>query len=134
MNTLANTTVLLVDDNLDSCDLLRFVFEESGALVVTAQSVNAAIEAFRRSPAHAVVADIRIGAADGYDLLKAIRETNVEYKGFTPVIAMTGFASPEDKDRAMAAGFNGYFAKPFNPADVVGAVEKLLSVPLHEAA
>ena len=134
MNTLANTTVLLVDDNLDSCDLLRFVFEESGASVVTAQSVNAAIEAFRRSPAHAVVADIRIGAADGYDLLKAIRETNVEYKGFTPVIAMTGFASPEDKDRAMAAGFNGYFAKPFNPADVVGAVEKLLSVPLHEAA
>ena len=134
MNTLANTTVLLVDDNLDSCDLLRFVFEESGASVVTAQSVNAAIEAFRRSPAHAVVADIRIGAADGYDLLKAIRETNAEYKGFTPVIAMTGFASPEDKDRAKAAGFNGYFAKPFNPADVVGAVEKLLSVPLREAA
>ena len=134
MNTLANTRVLLVDDNLDSCDLLRFVFEESGASVVTAQSVNAAIEAFRRSPAHAVVADIRIGASDGYDLLKAIRETNAEYKGFTPVIAMTGFASPEDKDRATAAGFNGYFAKPFNPAAVVEAVEKLLSAPLDEAA
>src|SRR5579871_5762221 len=115
MNTLANTTVLLVDDNIDSCDLLRFAFEQSGAAVVTAQTVKAAIEAFRHSPAHAVIADIRIGTSDGYELLKAIRETNAEYKGFTPVIAVTGFASPEDKDRAIAAGFSAYFAKPFNP-------------------
>src|SRR5579872_7351803 len=76
MNTLTNTTVLLVDDSLDSCDLLRFAFEESGASVVTAQTVKAAIEEFRRAPAHAVIADIRIGTSDGYELLKAIRETN----------------------------------------------------------
>src|SRR5437870_660389 len=57
MNTLTNTTVLLVDDNIDSCDLLRFAFEESGASVVAAHSVNAALEAFRRCPAHAVIAD-----------------------------------------------------------------------------
>ena len=134
MNTLTNTTILLVDDNLDSCDLLRFVFEEAGASVVTAQSVNAALEAFRRCPAHAVITDIRIGNSDGYELLKAIRDTNVEYKAFTPVIAVTGFASPEDKDRAMAAGFSGYFAKPFNPADVVDAVGQLLSHPQDLAA
>jgi len=134
MDTLRNTTILLVDDNLDSCDLLRFVFEDSGASVVTAQSVDAALEAFRHCPAHAVIADIRIGTSDGYELLKAIRDTNAEYKGFTPVIAVTGFASPEDKDRAISAGFSGYFSKPFNPADVVDAVGRLLSHPQDLAA
>jgi CheY-like chemotaxis protein len=134
MDKLTNTTILLVDDNVDSCDLLRFAFEKSGASVVAAHSVNAALEAFRRCPAHAVIADIRIGTSDGYELLKAIRDTNAEYKGFTPVIAVTGFASPEDKDRAIAAGFSGYFSKPFNPLDVVDAVEKLLSNPKDLAA
>ena len=133
MNSLTNTTILLVDDNLDCCELLRFRFEEAGAFVVTAQTVDTARDAFRRCPAHAVIADIRIGASDGYALLKSIRDTNTEYKGFTPVIAVTGFASPEDKERAMAAGFNGYFAKPFNPTDVVEAVSKLLSSP-HDLA
>src|SRR5438445_3028499 len=129
MTTLTNTTILLVDDNLDSCDLLRFVFEDAGASVVTAQSVDAALEAFRRCPAHAVITDIRIGTSDGYELLKAIRDTNAEYKGFTPVIAVTCFASPEDKERTMVAGFGGYCSKPFNPSDVVDATEQLLSHP-----
>jgi CheY-like chemotaxis protein len=44
MNTLRDTTILLVDDNIDSCDLLRFAFEETGASVVAAQSANAALE------------------------------------------------------------------------------------------
>jgi two-component system, chemotaxis family, CheB/CheR fusion protein len=134
MNPLTNATILLVDDNLDSCDLLRFRFEEAGASVVTAQTVNTALDAFRRCPAHAVIADIRIGTSDGYELLKSIRNTNAEYKGFTPVIAVTGFASPEDKDRAMAAGFSGYFAKPFNPVEVVDAVGQLLTHPRDLAA
>jgi CheY-like chemotaxis protein len=134
MNTLANISILLVDDNIDSVDLLRLAFQDSGASVVATQTVGAALEAFRRNPAHAVIADIRIGNSDGYELLKAIRHTNAEYKGFTPVIAVTGFASPEDENRAMAAGFNGYFSKPFNPVDVVEAVERLLSFPQDLAA
>ncbi len=134
MNTLTNITVLLVDDNIDSCELLRLVFEESGASVITAQNVDTALEAFRRCPAHAVISDIRIGISDGYELLKAIRKTNAEYKGFTPVIAVTGFASPEDEERAIAAGFNGYFSKPFNPADLVAAVSEVLCHPKDLAA
>jgi CheY-like chemotaxis protein len=134
MNPLTNTTILLVDDNLDCCDLLRFSFEEAGASVVIAQTVDAALDAFRRCPSHAVIADIRIGASDGYSLLKSIRDTNAEYKGFTPVVAVTGFASPEDEERAIAAGFNGYFAKPFNPEAVVDAVGRLLSHPQDVAA
>jgi CheY-like chemotaxis protein len=134
MSTLTNTTVLLVDDNLDSCELLRIVFEQSGASVITAQTVDSALDAFRRCPAHAIIADIRIGTSDGYELLKAIRKTNAEYKGFTPVIAVTGFASPEDKERALSAGFDAYFSKPFDPELLVDAIQQVLSHPQNLAA
>src|SRR5207249_9802509 len=93
--SLENTTVLVVDDNSDICDLLRTVLEARGASVVVAHSVDGALEVFRRSPPHVVVADIRLRNSDGYALIEAIRHYNVEYKGFTPVIAVTAFASLE---------------------------------------
>src|SRR4051794_7158212 len=64
---LENTQVMVVDDNADTCDLLRVVLEQAGATVVVAQSVDSAVDAFRKNPSHAVIADIRLGNADGYD-------------------------------------------------------------------
>src|SRR5437879_2435832 len=58
---LENTQVMVVDDNADTCDLLRVVLEQAGATVVVAQSVDSAVDAFRKNPSHAVIADIRLG-------------------------------------------------------------------------
>src|SRR5262245_7426531 len=91
--SLINTKVLVVDDDPDIRDLLREVLEQSGASVVVADCVGDAIRLFRRSPAHAVVTDIRLGMSDGYSLLEAIRKCNAEYKGITPVVALTAYAS-----------------------------------------
>jgi CheY-like chemotaxis protein len=124
--SLKNTAVLVVDDNSDICDLLRTVLEGSGASVAVAYSVDAALEAFRRSPPHVVIADIRLRNSDGYALMDAIRHYNAEYKGFTPAIAVTGFASPEDEERALGAGFAAYISKPFDPAEVVRAVARAM--------
>ncbi len=124
--SLRNTNVLIVDDDPDTCNLLLAVLKQSGASVTMAQSVDGAVQAFRRCPAHAVITDIRIGDSDGYALLEAIRRCNLEYKGFTPVIAVTGYASPEDQQRAIAAGFNAYLPKPFDPGDVVTAITRTL--------
>ena len=132
--SLRNTKVLIVDDNPDSCDLLRTVLEQAGASVVVAQSLDGAVHEFRRSPAHAVITDIRLGNSDGYALLQAIRECNAEYKAVTPVVAWTGYASPEDEARAMAAGFEAYLCKPCDPHDVVSAVRRALSGSIDLAA
>jgi CheY-like chemotaxis protein len=131
---LKNTTIMVVDDNADTCELLRLTLEGAGASVVVAQSVDAAIEAFRRCPPHALLADIRLGESDGYALIKIVREHNAAYRGFTPAVALTGFASPEDQTRAMAAGFNAYIAKPFDPADVVSAITTIVPCPGNFAA
>src|SRR5262245_23018594 len=94
---LSNISVLVVDDDEDTRDLLREVLEESGATVVTKGSIESAIHEFRTNPSHAIVADIRIGESDGYTLLKAVQAINHEYRGNTAVIAVTGYASAEDR-------------------------------------
>jgi CheY-like chemotaxis protein len=73
---LENTTILVVEDEADDRELLRSVLEQSGATVVTAESVDAALEIHRQYPPHAVITDIRLGCSDGYAFIKAIRENN----------------------------------------------------------
>jgi DNA-binding response OmpR family regulator len=115
MNTLQNKTILVVDDDADICEAVRSALEEAGGTVILAHSVDGAFETYRQAPPHAVIADIRLGKS--------------EYRGFTPVIAMTSFASPDDKARALAAGFNAFIPKPFDSQSVVAVVANLLKSP-----
>ena len=123
---LNNLTILVVDDDADSRYVLRSVLEQAGALTLAAQSVGDAITIFRRSPSHGIVADIRLGDSDGYTLIKAIRQHNLEYRGFTLAIAVTGFGSPEDEDRALTAGFDVYLRKPVDPDHLVNVIADFL--------
>ena len=131
---LSNISVLVVDDDEDTRDLLREVLERSGATVVTKDSIESAIHEFRMNPSHALVSDIRIGNSDGYTLLKAVRAINHEYMGTTAAIAVTGYASEEDRKRALSAGFSAYLPKPFDPVDVVDAIARSLAPLLDMAA
>lgn len=121
-----NTTVLVVDDDEDTCELLRAILEERGANVVTAHSAEAALASYRLHPPDIIVSDMRLGSSDGYAFITAIRDYNREYRGFTPAIALTGFRYPGDKDRAIHAGFNAYIHKPFKPEDLISTITRLL--------
>lgn len=123
---LTNKTVLVVDDEEDTRELLRTTLEMRGANVVTAPSAEAALAAYRTNPPDIIVSDMRLGSSDGYVFIAAIREYNREYRGFTPAIALTGFRYPGDEDRAIRAGFNAYIHKPFNPEDLVLTIIRLL--------
>jgi len=131
---LTNTTVLAVDDDEDIRELLRTVLEEAGAKVVTAHSAEAALALYRLTPPDIIVSDMRLGSSDGYAFIAAIRQYNKEYRGLTPAIALTGFAYPGDDDRAMAAGFDAYIHKPFNPENLVLTIAKLLQQQGQDAA
>jgi CheY-like chemotaxis protein len=121
-----NKTVLVVDDEEDSREILRTTLEAWGAKVVTAPSAEAALAAYRTNPPDIIVSDMRLGSSDGYVFIAAIREYNREYRGFTPAIALTGFRYPGDEGRAIRAGFNAYIHKPFNPKDLVLTIIRLL--------
>jgi CheY-like chemotaxis protein len=123
---LANITILVIDDDADTCELLRTLLKEYGTNVMVANSVDAALALCRRTPPHLVVSDIRLGSSDGFALIETIRQYNKEYRGYTPAIAITGFASPGDEERALAAGFNAYIPKPFDPIDLITTIRSLL--------
>jgi two-component system, OmpR family, response regulator len=131
---LANTTVLVVDDDQDTCELLRASLEKRGANVVAVNSEEAALAAYRVHPPDIILSDMRLGSSDGYALIAAIREYNREYRGFTPAIALTGFQYPGDEERAIAAGFDAYIHKPFNPQHVIGTITRLLREQRQRAA
>ena len=123
---LRNITILVVDGDADYCQRLRSLLEKSCASVMVARSVEEALELQRKSPPNVLIADVHLGSSDGYALIKAIKEYKSEYRGFTPAIAITSFASHADKERALIAGFNAYVPKSIEPACMVDAITRVL--------
>jgi signal transduction histidine kinase len=111
--------VLIVDDNRDSADSLADIVELLGHVVEVAYDGPSAIEKARASAPHVVLCDIGLPGMSGYEVARALRAgaTNA-----MQLIAVTGYAHPDDVKEAVAAGFDGHVAKPAS-AD---AIERLL--------
>jgi signal transduction histidine kinase/CheY-like chemotaxis protein len=115
--------VLVVEDDADTRDLLASVLAEHGADPVTAASARDGIEAVRRRVPDVMVCDIAMPGDDGYSFLTAVRAMSGGAN--VPAMALTAFARLEDRERALAAGFDLHLAKPVEPATLVGAVARL---------
>jgi CheY-like chemotaxis protein len=111
---LRGTTVLIVDDQSDSRELLAVLFERAGATVISCESATAALEVLPGQLPALVVADLAMPDMDGYQLITAIRSRWPEL----PAVAVSAYARPEDRARAIAAGFSGFCPKPFDIADL----------------
>jgi PAS domain S-box-containing protein len=122
---LAGISVLLVDDEPDARDLLRLVLEHSGAEVQVADSAAEALQALRRSPPNVLISDIGMPGADGYDLIRQVRELGAAEGGSTPALALTAFARAADRLRAMDAGFQAHLSKPAEPSELTRIVATL---------
>ena len=118
--------VLLVEDNPDTLDMLKFIFDESGAEVIAAASVDEALDALERFRPDALVSDIAMPDRDGYDLISEIRSREPERGGKIPAVAVTAYARAEDRVRVLAAGFQMHIAKPVEPVELVVAVRSLI--------
>lgn len=108
---LTGLSVLVVDDEADARELLRRLLAERGCDVATACSAEEALPLLAAGPCDVLLTDIGMPGTDGYELLRRVRAANDAQKA----IAVTAFARPEDRDRALAAGFDGHLAKPVNP-------------------
>jgi PAS domain S-box-containing protein len=117
--------VLLVEDNLDTLEMLKFIFEESGAEVIGATSVDEALDALERFKPDALVSDIAMPDRDGYDLIREIRSRAPERGGKIPAVAVTAYARAEDRMRVLAAGFQMHIAKPIDPDELIAVVASL---------
>ncbi|MFP5246532.1 MAG: ATP-binding protein, partial [Thermoanaerobaculia bacterium] len=126
-SALQGVRVLIVDDDEEVRHYVETVFRKGGAEVATAPSARDALKALETFPADVVLSDLGMPIADGFDLLHWIRESKFERVRNVPVVALTAFAMPEDRQRVLDGGFQGFVAKPVEPAVLRRAVLRVTS-------
>jgi len=102
------------------------VLAQCRAEVTTAASVGEGLEALERVRPDVLMSDIGMPGEDGYALIRKVRTLDSERGGQVPALALTGYASAEDRVRALAAGYQVHMSKPVDPAALVEAVTKLV--------
>jgi PAS domain S-box-containing protein len=117
--------VLLVEDDADTRRLLTMTLRAAGATVEAASTVDAAVAAASRARPDVVVCDIGLPGEDGYALIGRLQARRAAGVRPIPAIALTAYASIEDRRRALAAGFDLHLAKPIDPGAFVDAVMDL---------
>jgi signal transduction histidine kinase/CheY-like chemotaxis protein len=127
---LAGLRVLFVDDNVEARSLVSAVLDAAGASVVLAGSAAEALDALRAAPVDVVLSDIGMPDVDGYDFVAAVRaRERTEGREAVPAIAVTAYASAEDRRRALTRGFQRHVAKPIDPGDLVRVVASAVTTP-----
>ena len=123
-NTLGGIRVLVIEDEKDTRDLLAFLLESEGAMAISAENVTDALEMFSEGRPDVVVSDIGMPDYNGYAFIAAVRRQKSQTRR-TPVIALTAFSTPADRDTALISGFDEYVAKPFEPEQLIRTIKRL---------
>ena len=132
---LAGLRVLFVDDNVEARSLVGAVLEAAGASVVLAGSAAEALDRLGAAPVDVVLSDIGMPDVDGYDFVAAVRaRERAEGRPSVPAIAVTAYASAEDRRRAFSRGFQRHVAKPIDPGDLVRVVAAAAAMRVRGAS
>ena len=116
---------LAVDDSADIAFMLAMTLQSAGYETVMSTSAIEALALAELKHFDLVVSDIAMPDMDGYSLAKALR-SRPEYEQ-VPLVAVTGFDQYDDRQRALAAGFNTHIKKPIDPDSFISLVRKLVS-------
>lgn len=112
LSVLQGLQVLIVDDNVDFCDLMMLLLQLYGVEVKQAFSVPQALEIFEQWQPYIVMSDIGLPKEDGYSLIQKMKSKAKELGQVVLGIAVTGYADEKMRQRALSAGFDLCFTKP----------------------
>lgn len=123
--TLGGVRVLVVEDEIDGREVLSAMLQQAGAAVRVAASAEEALGMLDGAQFDVLVSDIGMPIQDGYALMRRVRQRPPTQGGRIPALALTAYARPEDRLRALAAGFQIHVAKPVQPEELVTVVASL---------
>ncbi|HZZ93911.1 MAG TPA: response regulator [Usitatibacter sp.] len=111
--------VVIADDNQDAADTLAMVLEAQGFSVSTAYHGREALDLVNRVQPDVAILDIGMPGVSGYDVARALRQAG----SVTLLVAVTGWGSAQDVQRASGAGFDHHFTKPADPKLLISLIE-----------
>jgi PAS domain S-box-containing protein len=117
--------ILILEDDPDAREIVSTTVTDAGGSVTAVASVDQALSSLRDGHAErprVVIADIGLPGADGYMFLGELRRMPPEQGGMLPVIAVTAYATSEDRKTALKAGFSAHVAKPFVPEHLIATI------------
>ena len=131
---LQGINVLVVEDEPDTRELLTTILQECGAQVAAVGSAKDALTLIQQELPNVLLSDIAMSEENGYDLIRKVRALPPEKGGNIPAVALTAYAGPVDRRRALLAGFHVHLAKPVEPDEllaVIGSLGRTMSVGNH---
>lgn len=117
--------VLIVDDEDDTLDLVTMELTQHGARTTGASDANTALQLLSNTEFDLLISDIAMPGIDGYGLIREIRKREAGTERRIPTVALTAYASVQDRMRAILAGFNTHVAKPVEANELVTVVAGL---------
>jgi CheY-like chemotaxis protein len=116
--------ILVVDDSASELELMAYLLRARGHGVVPASSGEEAVQIALGSMPDLILMDIQMPGMTGYEALDTLRASGRD--DVCPVIALTAYGTVGDREKALAAGFDGYFSKPITPATFMDQLEAFL--------
>lgn len=118
--------MLIVDDDRDSLEMLKFALRKTAGSIETAPSAADALEKFKWFEPDVLISDVGMPGEDGLSLIQKIRDLESVTGRRTPSIALTAFTRIEDRARALNAGFDMFVPKPVELDELIAAVSNLI--------
>jgi len=119
--------ILVVDDNADSAEAMAMVLEANGHQLHTATSGERAIEIARQVQPHLVLLDIGLPGISGYEVARVLRDS--AHSRHATLVALTGYGTSYDRERAVQAGFDHHLVKPADFARLYAIIDALPAPP-----
>lgn len=116
--------ILIIEDNQANLDLMVYLLQYFGYVPLTAHDGEQGLQAARREIPDLIICDLQMPKLDGFEVTRQIRQDPLLSK--VPLVAVTAYTMRGDRERVLAAGFDGYLGKPIVPEEFVSQVESFL--------
>jgi CheY-like chemotaxis protein len=122
--------VVIVEDDADAAEMVATVLRQHRAEVITTSTGEAALNILADYDPDVLVCDIGLPGIDGYALMQRVREMErARGRRFVPSVALTAFASEEERQRAVSVGYHIHVSKPVEPDRLVEAIAQVVARP-----
>lgn len=116
--------VLIIEDNEDNLRLERMLLSPLGLEIASARDGLSGVEAAKAARFDLILLDIQLPVMDGYQVARALRR--IPHCSSVPIVAVTSYAMPGDRERSLESGCSGYIEKPLDPSTFAKQVETFL--------